>query len=296
MAALYGGVVSFISLLFEYIDTAFPNPVRDSYYYYDAYASNISYETASLIVLTPVFMILMRLIRRDIQVDSSRGETWIRRWALFLTVFLAAVAMVVDLIVALTTFLQGEEVTVAFLLKVLAVLLVAGAGFIHFYSDIRGYWQREPMKARMVNYAVGVLVLVTILAGFFIVGTPQQIRRMKQDAIRVQDLQSIQWQVLDFWQQRERIPMTLEEMKDPISNNVIPVDPRTGKTYEYKKTGDMSFELCATFADEGGTIPAIERYSEPAGLLEDNWQHEAGNVCFSRIIDPEKYPPYNKTR
>ena len=292
MASLYGGVVSFIWLLFDYINTAFPNPVRDPYYYYDAYSSNISYEMASLIVLTPVFLILMRIIRKDIATDPSRGETWVRRWGLFLTVFLAGAAMVVDLIVALTTFLQGEDMTIGFLLKVLTVFLVAGIGFLHFYSDIRGYWQREPSRAAMVNYAVGFLVLATIVAGFFIIGTPQEIRRQKQDAIRVQDLQNIQWQILSYWQQKEALPANFEALKDPISDAIIPVDPRTGEPYLYKKTGDMSFELCATF-DGVGTLGSSE--PRPTNMhANENWDHGTGGACFQRDIDPELYPPNSK--
>lgn len=292
MAALYGGVLAFVSLIFDYIDTSFPNPVRDMYYY-GGYGHEISYETASLIVLTPVFMILMRLIRRDMQSDPSRAETWIRRWALVLTVFLAGAAMVIDLIVALTTYLQGEEVTVAFMLKVLTVLLVAGAGFLHFFADMRGYWQQNPGGAKMANYAVGVLVLATIIAGFFIIGTPQEIRRLKQDNLRVQDLQSIQWQVVNYWQQKESLPANLSELADPLSGYAIPVDPKTGEAYGYERTSNMAFKLCATFDREGGQEYSVARPVMEKGA-EDNWQHGAGEECFERTIDPERYPPYNR--
>ena len=113
--------------------------------------------------------------------------------------------MVIDLIVLLNTYLQGEDLTTGFLLKVLTVFLVAGLGFMHFTADLRGYWEREPARARMVNWAAGVLVLVTIIAGFFIIGTPQQMRVQKQDAIRLQDLQNIQWQIVNYWQQKESL-------------------------------------------------------------------------------------------
>src|SRR3989344_1780112 len=148
MVTLYAGVISFITLLFNYINYSFPDPLR---YYSDPYSSSIPYAMASLIVLTPVFMVLMRIIRRNISADASRGEIWVRRWALFLTVFVAGATIVVDLIVLLTTFLSGESLTAAFMLKVLVVLLVAGAGFMHFLADLRGYWIKEPAKARMVN-------------------------------------------------------------------------------------------------------------------------------------------------
>jgi len=296
MASLYGGVVAFVSLIFDYINTAFPNPVRDSNYYYDPYFTNISYETASLIVLTPVFLILMRLIRRDIASDPTRSETWVRRWALVLTLFIAGLTMVVDLIVLLTTYLQGEDVTIGFMLKVLTVLLVSAAGFMHFYADLKGYWQREPARARMINYAVGVLVVVTIIAGFFIIGTPQEIRKLKQDNIRVQDLQNIQWQVVNYWQQKESLPATLEELKDPISGSVIPVDPETGEAYTYKRNSALEFALCATFDRVGAQNSSMARPIMEKTGLEENWEHDAGEVCFDRSIDPERYPPYPKGR
>lgn len=304
MASLYGGVVAFIALIFKYINHAFPNPVTDSYYYYNASSSDVSYQMASLIVLTPVFMILMRLIRRDISRDHSRNEIWVRRWALFLTLFLAGATMVIDLIVLLNTFLQGEDMTVGFMLKVLTVFAVAGLGFMHFLADLWGYWDRERMRAKLVNWGVGALVLVAIVAGFFIIGTPQQLRAEKQDMIRVQDLQNIQWQVVNYWQQKESLPASLDELKDPISQAVIPVDPMTKQPHTYKRMSPLDFQLCATFAMEGGmngfaggpSMPMGASSTAKPGMEQDNWQHGVGEVCFDRSIDPERYPPFSKTR
>ena len=303
MASLYAGVVAFITLVFEYINKAFPNPVSGSYYYVDPYSNSISYETASLIVLTPVFLILMRFIRRGIAADPSRNEIWVRRWALFLTLFLSGATIVIDLIVLLNTYLQGEDLTTGFLLKVLTVLLVTGLGFMHFLADLWGYWEREQLRARIVNGAVGVLVLVTIIGGFFIIGTPQQIRVQKQDAIRIQDLQNLQSLVVNYWQLKEKLPVTLDEVRDPLNSYMqIPVDPQTGEAYEYSSTGKLSFKLCATFAAEGGTVGAQTRpapVAEPimgGKTVEDNWQHAAGKVCFDRTIDPQLHPPVSKQK
>lgn len=297
MASLYGGVFAFISLLFSYIEKAFPNPISDSYYYYTSYSSDVSYEMASLIVLTPLFMLLMRMIRRDIAADPSRNDIWVRRWALFLTLFLAGATMVIDLIILLNTFLQGEELAAGFLLKVLTVLLVSGLGFMHFLADLRGYWERQPARARAINWGVGVLVLASIIAGFFIIGTPQELRKEKQDAIRLQDLQNIQWQIVNYWQQKEELPSSLDALRDPISDAMIPVDPKTGEAYGYESTGAMTFTLCAVFEKEGGTRnPRAAQPMDPTMSTEDNWEHGAGETCFERTIDPERYPPYEKTR
>lgn len=294
MISLYAGVFAFISLIFDYINTAFPNPIRDAYYSYGSF-TNISYETAVLIVATPLFLILMRAIRRDIARDSERGETWVRRWALFLTIFIAGATMAIDLIVLLTNFLQGEDVTLGFVLKVVTVFLVAGAGFLHFLADLRGYWVKEPMRARIINYAVGLLVVITIIAGFFIIGTPQELRRVKMDNTRVQDLQNLQWQIVNYWQQKESLPTDLEQLRDPISEATIPVDPSTGESYTYKRNSPLEFALCATFETEVkiGENPSVARPIDMYGVSE-NWDHAAGEVCFDRSIDPERYPPYQK--
>ncbi|MCR4325674.1 MAG: DUF5671 domain-containing protein [Patescibacteria group bacterium] len=290
MLSLYTGVFAFIALIFNYIDYAFPNEL----YYVSPYQSGISYQMASLIVLTPVLLILMRLIRSDIAADTTRLEIWVRRWALYLTVFAAGAGVVVDFIVLLTTFLRGEELTTGFLLKTLVVFLVAGAVFLHFLADLRGYWQENRARAKMINLGVGVLVLASIIAGFFIVGTPWQARQYLQDERRVQDLQSIQSQIVMYWQQKEKLPSDLEELRDPLSGFAVPTDPQTGETYIYEATGSLSFNLCATFNRAGREGLGAPEARIPGYYVDENWQHEAGEYCFERTIDPERYPPYEK--
>ena len=110
MAALYGAVIAFIGLLFDYINYALPDALA---YYYggNPYQGSVAYEMASLIVLAPLCLILMRVIRREIARDPSRNEIWVRRWALFLTLFVAGATIAIDLIVLLTTFFRGEALT-----------------------------------------------------------------------------------------------------------------------------------------------------------------------------------------
>src|SRR4051812_46406726 len=86
MISLWAGVVAFLALVFDYINYSFPNVLS---YNPNPYQGGMPYEMASLIVLAPLFLILMRVIRRDIARDPSRNEIWVRRWALFLTIFAA---------------------------------------------------------------------------------------------------------------------------------------------------------------------------------------------------------------
>ena len=296
MLFLYASIVSFIALLFSYINYVFPD-VLNSYYTPNPYDSGMSYQMAILIVLVPLFLVLMHLIRRDIEKEPSRADIWVRRWALYLTLFVAGVTIAADLITLLYYFLSGQDITVRFLLKVAVVLLVGAAGFMHFLADIWGYWIQYPSRARMVGVGVGVLVLLSIAAGFFIVGTPGQARHYRLDEQKVNDLQSIQSQIITYWQQKQKLPASLNDLNDPLSYFNLPSDPQTGASYEYTATGNTSFSICATFNDAsqrnsgGKAIPPGP--AAPYLGASDNWSHGAGHTCFARTIDPERYPPFN---
>src|SRR3989344_4288134 len=286
MIALYGSVISFLTLLFQYINYAYPDPL--SYYWVEPYSGSMRFAMASLIVLVPLTVLLMRFIRKDIAHDAMMNELWVRRWALVLTVFIAGATVVGDLIALVNGFLGGD-LTMRFILKVLVVLFVAGGVFLHFLADLRGYWNANPSRAKMVGLAAGVLVLAAIISGFFIMGTPGTVRLLRFDSQKVNDLQSIQWQVVTFWQQKERLPKSLEELKDPLSGMIIPVDPQSGNDYGYRVTkAPYSFELCAEFNVEsneatrtGGKVPTPAYFG---GLESENWQHGAGEQCFDRTI------------
>src|SRR3989338_6978233 len=103
MVALYGSVISFITLLFQYINHAYPDPL--TYYYVEPYSGSMRFAMASLIVLVPLTIVLMRFIRNDIARDTVKAELWVRRWALVLTVFVAGATVIGDLIALVNGFL-----------------------------------------------------------------------------------------------------------------------------------------------------------------------------------------------
>jgi len=292
MFALYGSVISFLTLIFQYINYAYPDPL--TYYYIEPYSGSMRFAMASLIVLVPVTVLLMRYIRKDIARDALKNELWVRRWALVLTVFIAGATVVGDLIALVNGFLGGD-LTLRFFLKVAVVFLVMGGAFLHFLADLRGYWKENPARAQQVGIGAAVVVLIAIISGFFIMGTPGEVRLMRFDSEKVSNLQDIQWQIVNYWQQKEALPATLEELEDPISGYGIPTDPQTGESYTYNVVGPTSFQLCATFNTVSNEKLASEAMPVRAyGSIEGNWQHEAGEVCFDRTIDPERYPPYAK--
>jgi hypothetical protein len=291
MVAFYWSVIAYIFLVFNYIDFVFPNVL--TYYPIDPYQSGISHEMASIIVLFPLYLLLMYFIRGDITRDPSRKGVWVRRWAILFTLFVAGIAVAGDLIALLTTFLNGEELSTAFLLKALTIFLITAGVFMHFTADLKDYWDQFPMRRRSVGIGVSVLALITIIAGFFIVGTPHEARQARLDVERVSDLQTIQSELTSYYQAKQALPSSLDALTSSLTYETMPVDPETGSSYGYEKTAALSFKLCATFNG-----PSRNNYAQsvpiPAGVKgrgADTWQHEEGNDCFDRTIDPRFYPP-----
>ncbi len=142
-------------------------------------------------------------------------------------------------------------------------------------------------------YTIITVVAATIVAGFFIVGSPKTERLRRFDEQRVSHLQIIQSEVLNFWMNKDRLPKNLDELTDSIRGFQAPADPENQLSYDYKTTGALSFELCGNFnlASEEMTLrtPKPLYYPEPYG--QENWQHGADKVCFDRTIDEELYKP-----
>jgi len=292
--ALYSSVTALIALLFQYINYAFPDALAG---YSDPYGGPVRIAMAGLIVMVPTMVILLRIIRGTIEHEPGKANIWVRRWALGLTLFIATLTILIDLITLVNTFLGGE-ITTRFALKVLVVLLTAVGVFLHFLADMRGYWIVNGRKATFVGIGVGVLALASIVSGFFIIGTPSHVRDLRYDNQKVQDLQTIQYQVVNYWQAKRALPADLATTVDLLSGQNVPMDPQSGSAYGYRVTAPLSFQLCADFnaatpdTKRRGTYPAGDIAYTSIGSLAENWQHGAGTVCFDRTIDPERYPAF----
>lgn len=298
LVALYTTATALISLLFEYINYTYPDPLAG---YGDPYGSTMRLSMALLIVGTPAMLILFRLIRKSIDADPARLTLWIRRWGLMLTLFVASLVTLIDLVTLINTFLGGE-ITVRFALKVLVVLLVAGGIFLHILADLRGYWQGNRDKARYVTIGVAIVVIASIVASFFVIGSPAHMRDLRYDNQRVMDLSQIQGQVVSYYQQKRELPANLDELNDPLLYFSLPVDPESAAPYEYSAEG-LTFTLCAVFAVESPDMEGKGAYGRDGittdvaypsmyglGPQENQWEHGTGRTCFTRTIDPEKFP------
>lgn len=241
---------------------------------------------------------------------------------LYLILFLSSIVIIADLVTLVKYFVAGE-ITIRFILKVAITLIIALLVGLYYILELKK--RKNLYKMGIIFGSVGlVLFLTAIIWSFMVMGSPAKQRLLRLDDRRIQDLQNIQWQVINYWQRKEKLPDDLKDLKDPLSGYSLPVDPdfEKGKVYEYYRsepTKNLKFELCATFSlsmpkgwqeyqnyyGKGGIMPMatedmaisettsnmIYPYPVPGGTNE-SWDHEVGRTCFERTIDPELYPPF----
>ncbi|OHA27165.1 MAG: hypothetical protein A3C06_03765 [Candidatus Taylorbacteria bacterium RIFCSPHIGHO2_02_FULL_46_13] len=290
VVGLYVSAVSLLQLLFQVINYAFPDALD---YYVDPYSAGVRWSIAMLLIMFPAYLLLQWAIERDVRVQPLKKQLWIRRWLSYLTLFVAGLTIAIDLVVLVNSFLGGE-ISSRFLLKVVAVLIVAGGVFGYYIYDLRREAGAKVKGLRTFATASLVFVLTSLVGGFLVMGSPTTARSMRFDDQRINDLSVIQSQVVYYWQRTQKLPENLEALKDPLTGFVVPTDPQTNAPYEYETTGTLAFKLCATF-----TLPSDASFSKatratpypamPYGAIDanENWKHVAGKTCFDRTIDPK---------
>ena len=290
---LYVSAISLLTLLFQYIDILFEDTLNN---FYDPYSGAIRFAIASLIIIFPLYIYLTRLLNEGIRKQPEKKDMGIRKWLIYLTVFVAGATIIIDLIVLINAFLGGEELTSGFILKVLAVLVVIGGVFLYYLYDLRGKWEESRKLSQTIGSLVAAVVLAVIVLGFFIMGSPATQRLVRFDQEKIQNLSSIQWQIINFYQQKERLPETLVELEDPLIGFIVPQDPQTEGAYGYTVVEGLTFNLCANFNKESRDYnvekprPVRSESLARFGFEDENWTHGEGETCFERTIDPDKFP------
>jgi len=283
IVTLYWSSISFTTLLWQFINYFLQNSL-DSFYY-ESFAGYVRFAVSSLFIVFPVFILvswfLNKIYKKELEVRDSK----IRKWLIYFTLFVASLVIIGDLITVINYFLGGE-IAIKFVLKSLVVFLVAGTVFGYYLDDVR-----RPTPTPLAKYFAwvsSILIIVAIVASFFIIGSPTTAKLMQFDQQKTNDLSNIQSQIVNYWQAKGKLPTALSDLNDTISGFNVPTDPQTKADYEYNitNTEKLSFELCAAFNKKSKTSQTENMYYMGA----QNWNHEPGRVCFERTIDKDLYP------
>jgi len=293
IATLYASVAAFLALMFQYINVAFPDALGT---YYPGILDTIRRSEATLLIVFPVYLFLSWLIGRDMVAAPGLRDFKLRKWLIYFTLFISAITIIIDLVTLIYNFLGGDLKT-PFILKVVAVLATAAAVFGYYLWDLRAPTGARSRVPRIAAGTAAGIVLASLIAGFFIVGSPTTQRARRFDEQRVEHLQTIQSQIINYWMLKQKLPDSLGALTDSISGFSAPLDPETNQSYEYQTRNKLIFELCGTFrfataiqhGQEKSLSVPIAPYGPYGDARNESWNHGAGRACFSRTIDPELY-------
>jgi uncharacterized protein DUF5671 len=283
-ATLYTSAINAGAILFLLIERLFPDRQWAPETLIGA-AARARGATAALVIAFPVFLLTSRTIGQMLAREPVKRGSPIRKWLTYLTLFVAAMVLVGNLIVLVAGLLSGE-ITTRFALKVLVVFLIAGTVFAHYAGDLRREEQAMPLPARRTGplaRIAAVAVCAVMVAGFFAAGSPREARLRKLDLDRLNALQQIDRGLRVYHMRRGALPDSLDPLlKEPdtfVADALV--DPVTQNRYEYRVLDQAtgSYELCAVFqlADSTG---GRGTHVTPSEL----WKHGVGRHCFAITI------------
>lgn len=286
IVALYGAAVSFLTLVFQYLNIALPDAADIGSFYAENARGMMRWAIAMLFVIYPVYLFTMHFLKREYTRVPEKRDAKIRKWLTYFTLFVAALIVIGNFVALIFNFLEGE-ITMRFLLKVLAMVFVAGSVFGYYFGEIRAEKNNEKIVwLKWFPWGVTAVIVAMLVTSAFSVGSPAEGRMRKFDERRVQDLQVIQSQIVNYWMNARVLPSELSKIENTAGGFIVPKDPETNISYEYTKTDELIFSLCAEFKTEALSLIAEKPYYG----IEENWNHEMGRVCFERTINPELYP------
>ncbi len=269
IVTLYGSIISLLMIIFQSINIALPDLLEQ--YRYTGSLRTLRSGIAGAIIMFPAYLAVMWGLGKSYLKDPEKLHLGIRRWLIYFTLFVGSVIAIVDLIIVLNSFLNGE-ISLRFILKAISVFIVVGIPLFYYTLDIR----KEPNIKATKLLKIGSIIVATVLIiiGFIYSGSPGQARQEGFDEQRVRNLENIYWSIESYTEQNDNktLPQTLDIL-NPQFLTPIPTDPETKEQYRYEIINKEQYRLCATFSQPSRQEPQI-----------NEWNHPAGEHCFEKSI------------
>lgn len=135
MVALYASTISFTTVVFQIININVPDALET---YYAGYDGTLRTGLSFLIVFFPVLIFTNWLLKKGYNENPDLARLWIRKWLIYLTLFVSAIIIMVTAVILINRLLDGE-VTMRFALKMLSVFFVTGSVFGYYLHDLKVY-------------------------------------------------------------------------------------------------------------------------------------------------------------
>jgi len=281
-------------LYFQAINKYFPD---NQFIFFDA--SGVHYAIASLIIGFPLYIWALWFWFRSFNPPAGGAEkieSRLSKWLTYIVLLIAGGTIIGDLIAVVFNFLQGEY-GARFLLKALTILIIAGLIFSFYFFERKKIQYKKEISSNTFILPViisAVFVVIAIIFGFIVGGTPLEARLRNQDMKRTSNLQELSSCINSFAYDNNRLPQNLGELKGGVRYSYCSsstADPETQKEYKYRIVSNDQFELCGEFSRSNvNEFPNVDYYGK--------WQkHDKGQMCetqtvtFNQFLNQDKVSP-----
>ena len=288
VVVMYFLLLNMVFAVFTLIDMIIFDGERILFFYLDG--DFFKFNIASLIVLTPAFWFLHKLLKKEFKINPEKKNFWLRKWSLALTGFISASIFIVTLINLVYRYLSAADFTINFLLKSTFTLILFSLLLYYFSVEFKDAWRSLALKKILENLFLTLLFVVT-LSSLIALGNPKRIESLKQDLEKVHDLQSLESHIGYYYINKKSLPQNLSEL-EKISMAINGFKDLVGDSdYKYKKINDKEFELCTEFYNDFPVLPKREVIVHLSWKLdelrriEDMWKFKKGETCFKFNVD-----------
>lgn len=282
LVTLFVSIPAFITLVFGLINIVFPD-AAESYWRVESAREGIRISIAVLVIFFPAYLLTTRIVNKSRRSGGALYHT-LTKWLIYLALLVAGLIMLIDLAVVVMTFLNGE-ITVRFILKAVTVLAVIGAAFYYYLQDAKNFWQDKEKQSIQIGLVALVVVCAFVVIAFTKIETPQEVRDSRIDQEQISDLQVIQNNIEFYYHENQQLPTTLSDVHLQTELTQAPVGRAE---YTYKVTDETTYELCAEFvtSSDNSERPVIAPLDKRTSVevLNYDWRHTTGEVCFARKI------------
>ncbi len=243
----------------------------------------MKFAISALIISAPIYYLTVAQINKNLFKGLLDKDSGVRKWLTYFILFVSSVVMLGWLVSVIYSFLDGE-LTVKFILKAATALIIAAVVFTYYLYDIkRG--NAAGVKDKIIKiyfYGSLIIVIAALVSAFVFIESPRETRNIKHDDNILSQFDRIDGAINDYYRTNKKLPDSLDILlggRFYLSEDILK-DRTEKKKFDYKITGEKTYELCADFR----TSNKGKEYNYRYGYYNKRWQHDAGYQCLSQKV------------
>ncbi|NCN22319.1 hypothetical protein GW758_02925 [Candidatus Falkowbacteria bacterium] len=280
-------------IAFGIIDKTVVDPLANIYY--GNRDGGLRFAISALLIAGPIYYYSLFLINRGLKRNELKIDSQIRKWLTYFIILVSILIILGVFISIINNFLAGE-LSLKFFLKALSMLLISGLVFSYYFHDIKVEDRNLARKMKKIFLGLSLIFVgAAFISVWFFVESPKEARMRRLDQNLLTNINILENAINSFYADKGALPEDISELKNTnyyFEQNSF-IDPETGKSIEYKKTGDKSFEFCATFRTSSNFNDVNNRSVSMPTYGPSDKNYEAGYNCLKGNLWSE---PIEKAR